>query len=94
MRPSYGTFEQANKDSDHMSLLEATNLSKQLHGTLEGTLKTFDKDNEVLAISGAHSKRSTARDLKILKQLQQIHLFQCTDGKKYKPFTNLRFNML
>ena len=78
-----------------MSLLEATNLSKQLHGSLEGTLKTFDKDNEVPAISGAHSKRSTARDLKkISKQLQQIHLFQCTDAKKYKPFTNLRFNML
>lgn len=71
-----------------MSLLEATNLSKQLYGTLEDTLKTFDKDNEVPAISGAHSERSTARDLKkILKQLQQTHLFQCTEGKKYKPFT-------
>ena len=92
MRPSYGTFEQANKDSDHMSLLEATNLSKQIYGTLEGTLKTFDKDNEVPAISGAHLERSTVRDLK--KIVKQLHLFQCTDGKKYKPFTNLRFNML
>ena len=64
-------------------------------GTLEGTLKTFDKEHVVPAQSGAHSERSNEKDLKkILKLLQQVRPFQTIEGRKYKSFTNLRPNMI
>ena len=64
-------------------------------GTLEGTLRTFDKEHEVPATSGAHSVRSIAKDLKkILQELQQLNPFQCIIGRKHKSFVNLRTNMI
>ena len=66
-------------------------VNKSEKAIIWNTWRDFEDICKVPAISGAHSERSTVRDLKeILKKFQQIYPFQCTEGKKYKPFTNLK----
>ncbi len=64
-------------------------------GTLTDTLENFDKVNNVPAESGAHSTRSSEKDLhKIIKQLAKSKVFNVTPGRRHKSFANLKTNYI
>ena len=66
-------------------------------GTLTGSLENFDKVNNVPAESGAHSTKSSEKDLyhKVIKQLAKSRVFNVTPGRGHKnSFANLETNYI
>ncbi len=59
-------------------------------GTLESTLDTFDKDNDVTKAHGVHAKAPYDKDfLKVVEQLSQMNVFSNTPGRDHKSFTHI-----
>lgn len=64
-------------------------------GTMAGMIDTFDAMNNVPSVSGAHSKKSSEKDLKkIVSQLVKSSVFDIWPGRKHKSFPNLKANYI
>lgn len=64
-------------------------------GTMTSTLDQFDTVNNVPAESGAHSKKSSEKDLhKVVNQLVKSRVFNIVPGRKYKSFPNIKTNYI
>lgn len=64
-------------------------------GTMTKILDKFDTVNNVPAESGAHSKKSSEKDLcKIINQLVKSQVFDIVPGWKHKSFSNLKTNYI
>ena len=66
-------------------------------GTLTDSLDNYDKVNNVPAESGAHSTRSSEKDLhKVVKQLSKSRVFNVTPGRRHNSlnFANLKTNYI
>ena len=64
-------------------------------GTMAGMIDTFDTENNVPSVSGAHSKKSSEKDLKkIVSQLVKSSVFDIWPGRKHKSFPHLKANYI
>ena len=64
-------------------------------GALTDSLENFDEVNNVPAESGAHSTRSSEKDLhKVIKQLVKSRVFNVTPGRRHNSFANLKTNYI
>ena len=64
-------------------------------GTMTSTIDNFDTVNKVPAESGAHSKKSSEKDLnKVISQLVKSKVFDIVPGRKHKSFSNINTNCI
>ncbi len=64
-------------------------------GTLTETLEMFDKENHVGEESGAHTNKSSVKDMsKILEELLKMDVFKKEPGRKHNSFQNLKPNLI
>ena len=64
-------------------------------GTMTSILDNFDAVNKVPSESGAHSKKSSEKDLnKIINQLVKSKVFDIIPGQKHKSYPNIKTNCI
>ena len=64
-------------------------------GTVSNALENFDNISNVPAESGAHTARSSEKDLnKIIKELAKARMFTTIPKRKHKSFSNLQTNLI
>lgn len=56
-------------------------------GTIAPLLKKFDEENDVRAVSGAHKRANTSRDINIVvNELIKSKVFSTINGRKHPTF--------
>lgn len=64
-------------------------------GTLGVALDRYDEEHSVPFASGAHANKSSKKDLdKVLKQLQDMKVFDIVPDRRHRSFAKLRVNMI
>ena len=62
---------------------------------MASTLHNFDAVNKVPAESGAHSKKSSEKDLnKVINQLVKYKVFDIVPGRKHMSFPTIKTNCI